>query len=293
MNKIITITCNPAIDRSIYEDREVFDIGGKGINVSKTLKVLGLDSICIGFVGKDNKDLLFNQLDDLNLKYHFIEVEGKIRTNTKRIINNELYEENENGPFITKDKTKELLDYISLFHDDIFVISGSISKNVEDDYYQRMIKLLKDNNNFVLLDCSGIQLKNGIKEKPNIIKPNIKEICELFDIEYDEELIIKKIKELDIDLTVLSKGKDGALFIKDDVYICEGMDVEYRSALAAGDSMVAALAYSKYKGLSLLETIKYVMATSFACVETEGSKAPLLERINYYLDKVVIKKYRY
>ena len=143
MNKIITITCNPAIDRSIYEDREVFDIGGKGINVSKTLKVLGLDSICIGFVGKVNKDLLFNHLDDLNLKYHFIEVEGKIRTNTKRIINNELYEENENGPFISKDKTKELLDYISLFHDDIFVISGSISKNVEDDYYQRMIKLLK------------------------------------------------------------------------------------------------------------------------------------------------------
>ena len=57
MNKIITITCNPAIDKSIYDDREVFDIGGKGINVSKTLKVLGLDSICIGFVGKDNKEL--------------------------------------------------------------------------------------------------------------------------------------------------------------------------------------------------------------------------------------------
>ena len=292
MNKIITITCNPAIDKSIYDDREVFDIGGKGINVSKTLKVLGLDSICIGFVGKDNKELLYNHLDSLNLDYHFIEVDGKIRTNIKRIINNELYEENENGPFISKDKTNALLDYISLFHDDIFVISGSISKNVEDDYYQRMIKILKDNNNYVLLDCSGIQLKNGIKEKPNVIKPNIKEICELFDSEYDEEEIIKKIKELDIDLTVLSKGKDGALFIGDDVYICEGVDVKYKSALAAGDSMVAALAYSKYKGLSILETIKYAMATSFACVETEGSKAPLLERINYYLDKVVIKRFK-
>ena len=88
MNKIITITCNPAIDKSIYEDREVFDIGGKGINVSKTLKVLGLDSICIGFVGKDNKELWYNHLDSLNLDYHFIEVDGKIRTNTKRIINN-------------------------------------------------------------------------------------------------------------------------------------------------------------------------------------------------------------
>ena len=35
--RIITVTFNPAIDKSIYEDKISFDVGGKGINVSKVL----------------------------------------------------------------------------------------------------------------------------------------------------------------------------------------------------------------------------------------------------------------
>ena len=59
---IITVTMNPAIDKTVTIDRlcpgglnrikEVeYDAGGKGINVSKTIKALGGESIATGFLG--------------------------------------------------------------------------------------------------------------------------------------------------------------------------------------------------------------------------------------------------
>ena len=59
---IITVTMNPAIDKTVEIDqllpgglnriRKVeYDAGGKGINVSKTIRELGGTSIATGFLG--------------------------------------------------------------------------------------------------------------------------------------------------------------------------------------------------------------------------------------------------
>ena len=59
---IVTVTMNPAIDKTVEIDtlcpgglnriqRVEYDAGGKGINVSKTIKELGGESIAVGFLG--------------------------------------------------------------------------------------------------------------------------------------------------------------------------------------------------------------------------------------------------
>ena len=59
---IVTVTMNPAIDKTIEIDRLnrgnlnriekiEYDAGGKGINVSKTIHELGGESIATGFLG--------------------------------------------------------------------------------------------------------------------------------------------------------------------------------------------------------------------------------------------------
>ncbi len=68
---IYTITLNPAVDVSLHVKDGLMpgsinqsygvrtDPGGKGINVSKTLKVLGKESVvCIGICGDDGDRLL-------------------------------------------------------------------------------------------------------------------------------------------------------------------------------------------------------------------------------------------
>ncbi len=283
---IITITCNPAIDKTIKDNNTIFDIGGKGINVSKVLKSLGVDSICTGFIGKDNKNIIYDKLDELDIKHHFIEIEGAIRTNTKRIINNELIEENEKGPTPIKEDINNLINYLKQFKNEIVVISGSSNVNI----YYDLVKLLKKNNNYVILDADKDLLVEGIKGCPNIIKPNKDEISRLFNIDYDEKVVTKKCKELNMDLICISLGKDGALFInKDKVYKAKALDVKYASAVGAGDAMVASFAYSKLNNYDIKNTISLAIAASCASVETSGTKPPNKDKVFAYQKEVKVE----
>ena len=283
---IITITCNPAIDKTIKDNNTIFDIGGKGINVSKVLKSLGVDSICTGFIGKDNKNIIYDKLDELDIKHHFIEINGAIRTNTKRIINNELIEENEKGPTPIKKDINNLINYLKQFKNEIIVISGSSNVNI----YYDLVKLLKKNNNYVILDADKDLLVEGIKGCPNIIKPNKDEISRLFNIDYDEKVVTKKCKELNMDLICISLGKDGALFInKDKVYKAKALDVKYASAVGAGDAMVASFAYSKLNNYDIKNTISLAIAASCASVETSGTKPPNKDKVFAYQKEVKVE----
>ena len=59
---VVTVTMNPAIDKTVEIEALVsgglnriskveYDAGGKGINVSKTIRELGGESIATGFLG--------------------------------------------------------------------------------------------------------------------------------------------------------------------------------------------------------------------------------------------------
>lgn len=288
---IITITCNPAIDKTVYEDKTVFDVGGKGINVSKVLNKLNTKSITTGFIGRDNKDLIIDDLNSLNIENHFIEVDGKVRTNTKLIVNNELIEHNEDGPIIRDDDINKLFNYLDTFHNEIVVICGSAPSSCYKHIYKDMVSLLKKNNNYVILDSSKDVFKYAIESKPNVIKPNKDEICNYFGIEYDEQLIIDKCKSLGLDLVCLSLGKDGAIFIADEVYKCKPLNINCSSSVGAGDAMVASLAYSKLNNLSVVDTIKLAMAAASAACETEGTKPPEHEQIMAKIDDVIIDRW--
>lgn len=273
---IITITCNPAIDKTITSGNEViFDVGGKGINVSKVLNNLNIKSLITGFVGKENKNVVTEDLDELELEHHFIEVDGRVRTNTKRIIDNVTYEDNEDGPIISNKNIDDLFDYLKQFRNEIIIISGSAPNSCESKLYKRIIELLKKNDNYILLDASKDLLKYGIEAKPDFIKPNKEEVCKLFGIEYDEELIIEKCKNLGIKNICISLGKDGALFIFDNhVYKCKGLDIDVKTTTGAGDAMVAGFAYSYLNNFDDEKTIKMMMALSASACETLGTKPP-------------------
>lgn len=289
---IITITCNPAIDKTIYEDKVVYDVGGKGINVSKVLKNLNVPSLCTGFIGKDNKNIILDNLNDLGIKHNFIEVDGKVRTNTKRIINNELFEENEDGPIISDDDVLQLTNYLNSLKNEIVVISGSAPSSIDPHLYEELIYSLKKNSNYVLLDSSKDLFKYGIKAKPNIIKPNKEEICKYFNVEYEEKIIIEKCRELKIDMVVVSLGSEGALFIfKDEVYKADALKIKCSSSVGAGDSMVASFAYSKLNNLSNEEAIKLAMATSACACQTEGTKPPKFVDIMDNIEKIRIERW--
>lgn len=91
---IVTVTMNPAIDKTVEIDRlergglnrishVEIDAGGKGINVSKAIHELGGQSIAVGFIAGSTGKMIRSVMDEWQIENDFIEVSGETRTNTK------------------------------------------------------------------------------------------------------------------------------------------------------------------------------------------------------------------
>ncbi len=242
MKKVLTMTLNPCIDKTIYMDtfqvggtnivrKTVEEAAGKGINVAVGLKHLDVLVKAMGFAYKEDRDKLYGKLDAEQIPYSFVEVEGRLRVNQKLFdeSKSEMTECNEKGTPVTKEDVDELLALLQTELSDasILVLSGSVPPGVDKDIYAVMISMANKAGVKVILDATGELLAEGIKAKPYLIKPNWeefektfirKEDVEVSDIEVNstEEIVISVCNRLLLDgLTYicLSLGADGAMLV--------------------------------------------------------------------------------
>ncbi len=304
---IVAVTLNPALDKTVTIDTlkpgglnriksVTVDAGGKGVNVAKMAKVLGVDCIATGFCGGDGGTELLSRLDKLDIKHDFVKVNYNTRTNTKVL--DEQYgitELNESGVIVTEEEedllTQKLLDYPP---DTIYVLSGSTHANAKSDYYRNLIALLRNRGSIVLFDADGAAFKNAVVAVPSFIKPNNEELqsyCNKENMTLTEMYeACKDFIQDGIELVTLSMGAKGAAFItKDEAYFTPPVDVEVSSTVGAGDSMVAAVACAKTLGYSLVETAKLAVACSAGAVTTQGTNPPTAELVEQLKQQVIVK----
>jgi 1-phosphofructokinase len=305
---IITVTLNPALDKTIEIDEFKIDsvnrivstrvdAGGKGINVSKVIKELQYKSLALGFLGGSSGGQIKNYLDDLNIDNEFLLVKGETRTNLKIIdkVNKTHTDINENGPSLGKQDITNIKEKIMQHckEDSLVVLSGSVPNEVSTSIYGEIIKDVKNKGGKVILDAEGELLMEGIKAGPYMVKPNIDELEKAFGISINnEEKIIetaKKILEYGVKYVVISLGSEGSIFISNDtVAKVKGIKVQVKSTVGAGDSMVAALAVATEKDYTLEEAIKLACATSTANVMTEGTQTGKLVDIDRIKNEITI-----
>ncbi|WP_026883245.1 1-phosphofructokinase [Clostridium akagii] len=306
---VITVTLNPAMDKTLTIDNFTigdvnrviglrYDIGGKGINVSKVLKNFGVESICTGFLGGILKNGFELELRKREIKNSFINISQETRTNTKIVdqLNGTFTDVNEPGPNISEIEMDEfLIKFKSLCQDDdIVVLSGGVGPSIEKDIYRKLIKIAKGKGAFVILDADGELLKEGIKENPDVIKPNDHELELLLNktIDTEEKMILeaKKIIDGGVGSVLISMGHKGAMYItKNNSLYCNGLKVPVKSTVGAGDSMVAALVYSKINKFSNEDTLRYAAASGTAAVCLEGTEACNLDQVNEFIPRFNIE----
>lgn len=305
---VVTVTMNPAIDKTVEIEALVsgglnriskveYDAGGKGINVSKTIRELGGESIATGFLGGNTGKIIENVLDEKEIQHDFIWVEGETRTNTKVIEKNgEVTELNEPGPEISEKQIEEFLNKLETLakEDTLFVLSGSIPKGVDKDIYARITRLAHEKGSQVLMDADGELFTRALEAGPDIIKPNRVELEEYAELDYrasQEELfqLAEGLKEKGIDTVAVSMGKSGALFVMGEKKVsCPALSVKAHSTVGAGDAMVAALSYAWDQKLDEKETVKLCMAASAGAVTTIGTKPPSRALIDELMEQVEI-----
>lgn len=306
---IITVTMNPAIDKTVEIDALVpgglnriqkveYDAGEKGINVSKTIRELGGKSIATGFLGGNAGQTIKNVLDELGIKNDFVWSEGETRTNTKVFEQSGAVTElNEPGPVITAEQTAELMRKLEGYADEnaLFILAGSIPNGVDKDIYAQIIRLAHKKGAKVLMDADGELFRKSLPAGPDIIKPNRVELEEYVGVDYrvsDKELLgfARKFLEQGIETVAVSMGKSGAMIVREGYEVrCPALNVKAHSTVGAGDAMVAALAYSWDNKLDNEETVRFCMAASAGAVTTIGTKPPARELVDSLREQVIIE----
>ena len=303
---IITVTMNPAIDKTVdieelkkgcinRLEQVIYDAGGKGINVSKTIKELGGSSIATGFLGSCGGDTISKCMVEYGIASEFVMIDGDTRTNLKILEKDgTITEINEAGPVIDENEIiqlrKTLLRYAG--PGSIFIFAGSVPTGVPKDIYKVCSEELIRKGSQIFLDAEGELFAQAIDAIPHIIKPNSHELEAYFKYDHkasQDELIDmgKKLIEMGIQLVIISLGEEGALFlVGNDVYICRSIDVEKHSTVGAGDAMVGAIAYGLDKGLTLEECMTLSVATSTGAVMTQGTKPPTTVMVDEILNKI-------
>lgn len=306
---IVTVTMNPAIDKTVEIDRlqpgglnriqkVEYDAGGKGINVSKTIYELGGESIATGFLGGNAGKTIETVLNERGIRNDFIWVEGETRTNTKVFeTSGAVTELNEPGPAITEEQLEELIRKLEGYADEqtLFILAGSIPNGVNKEIYSRIIHRVHNKGAKVLLDADGELFRNSLEAGPDIIKPNRVELEEYAGYDYrasGEELLqmARDLRGRGIETVAVSMGKSGAMLVQEGYEVkCPALSVKAHSTVGAGDAMVAALAYSWDNKLDHEQTIRLCMAASAGAVTTIGTKPPTRELVDTLMEQVVIE----
>lgn len=305
---IITVTLNPALDKTLYVDNFKSgivnrtssvrtDIGGKGINVSKVLKNFGVDSICTGFLGGNLKSYFIDELESRGIKTDFIYIKEDTRTNIKIVdtLNGVYTDINEKGPDISDSELTEFIENFKKIcrEGDIVVLSGGVSPSIPNHIYKELISFARERGAFTILDADGDLLREGLEAKPDLIKPNEFEFMKLTGIEHSE---ISDIAHEALrfarsgTLCMVSLGERGALYADhDSVNYLESAKVEVKSTVGAGDSMVAALVYSLINKFDPKKTLSYAVASGAASVSLEGTEACTLKQVESFLNDKIVK----
>lgn len=254
---VYTVTLNPALDYVMKlkalrtddinrTDGEEIYYGGKGINVSVILTQLGIPNTALGFLGgftgKKLEEMLKN--DGISCDFNYLK-NGDTRINVKIKADREI-DLNACGPEITKEDMQSFLRKLDgIKSGDYLILAGSIPNTLPDDIYERILERVGDRNINCVVDATGDLLKNVLKYKPFLIKPNHHELGDLFSaqIKSDDDIVkySKKLQEMGAKNVLVSMAKDGAMLTDENgcVHRIGNAKGKLINSVGCGDSMVA------------------------------------------------------
>ncbi len=301
---LYTLTLNPSIDYAMqigeievgstnYSKNEYMLPGGKGVNVSRVLNQLDVPNKALGFTGGFAGQFIEKWLAEEQADFDFIPVEGDTRINVKLKGERET-EINGLGPVISAREMEELLDKISQLSDeDTLIISGSKNRGIPENFYLKIIQLLKENGATFVLDTNSKELLEALAYTPFLVKPNQAELGDLFGvkIESKEEAITygKKLQEQGAQNVIISLGGDGAIFIDEvNIYMAAAPQGKVVNTVGSGDSMIAGFMAGIEKGCSKLEAFELsVQSGSATAFNQDLAKQNDIDALN---KKVQIRK---
>lgn len=293
MNRIITLTVNPAVDKSTTVEgispsnklrcsTPVYDAGGGGINVSRAIKRLHGDSLCIHLSGGSTGNRLVNLLNKESLNQLLIPIESSTRENfsVTDTSTNQQFRFGMPGESILEKEWKSVLKKLKelLQEGDFLVASGSLPEGIPNNFYANVAAICKEKQAKLILDTSGEPLLKAAKSDVYLLKPNLGELSAICGVDSIsilqlEDLAKDFLKKKTCEVLVVSLGAQGAMLITETLtkHII-APTVHSKSTIGAGDSMVAGMVFSLAQGKSLEEVVGFGVACGSATTMNSGTQ---------------------
>lgn len=254
---IFTVTLNPSLDYNIeVEDLKLGELnlvqnytilpGGKGINVAAILHNLEHPVMALGLVSGFTGRYLIEQLTSAGILSDFVVcASGATRINVKLKAREET-EINGLGGMVSPDEIQELYDKLKRIQDgDYLVLSGSVPASIDPVIYSEILHHMQQKKIRIVVDARRDLMLTCLPYHPFLVKPNLLELQEIFNVTIDSNAEIskygRKLIEMGAQNVLVSLASKGAYFISGTAgeYFLEAPKGVLKNSVGAGDAMVA------------------------------------------------------
>ena len=292
---IVTVTPNPSIDRTlnvpairrgevIRATATTSEAGGKGINVSRALSLMGVPTVAVAPASAATKARLDDLLDG-SAPLRTVPIAGDIRVNMSLVEpDGTVTKVNEPGAAVDATDAARLLEdvvaaVLEILGDDRdesnwIVCCGSLPPGLPDGFYAAIAARAPASVR-VAVDADRAALRAAVSARVALLKPNRVEL---------EELVGRRLPTLgDVvdaaaelvaggtEMVLVSLGSDGALFV-DRTGAChaEAAIDDVANTVGAGDALLAGF----LAGGATATALPTAIAWSVAACRAPGTRMP-------------------
>jgi 1-phosphofructokinase family hexose kinase len=306
---IVTLTINPAIDRTITVDRLAFDersyikashysAGGRGINASCVIHSFGGKTVAVLTSGGSSGKQLEDYLRGCGLPISVVPLERDIRTNITITDRHGLAVNlNEAGPTLSKPDVARVERVVrdTLGQASWLMVCGSLPPGVVCSLYAKLIGMARAKKVKTLLHATGEALQEGIEARPTVVTPNAAEAEKLLG----KTLLTRthyidaaeRIRAMGPESVVLSLGSRGAIGAYPDGLI-EALPprIDALCPIGAGDALTAGYVWSMERKPNPAEALRWGVAAGTASARLPGMSFATMEQTQEIYRQVEVRR---
>ena len=284
---IVTVTMNAAVDRTLtvpnfqrgqrHRASEGLTLaGGKGINIARALKALGVPVVATGLTGGRTGTRIVEELTAEAILNDFVRIEDESRTSTAIVdpTGGSYTEVNEWGPHVQPEELEMLLEKLAYLSRgaDYVVFAGSLPRGIDDGFYAEAIRELNRRGVLTVLDSEGEPLRLGTQAEPFLVSPNEREAESLVGQEFhdDDDFLagLGAIAELGARNVLITRESGCWALLRSDReprrYRALAPRLEPISAVGSGDALLAGFVAARLEQRSDEEALRAAVAAGAA-----------------------------
>ena len=240
--------------------------------------------VATGLVGGRAGQQIVEGLQRENVLNDFVHIGGESRTSTAVVDPTTMTQTEviEYGPAVTEPEVADFFEKIEYLAKGarFVVFAGSLPRKVQEDFYAVVMQRLRRHRCYVVLDSAGEPLRLGMKGRPHLVVPNLREAEDLVGHEFHDDQDIVDATAIICEIgarNVIIKTPHGCVARfqvgrRQRVFRAHITPLEsVVSTVGSGDAFLAGFVSARFERLELPECLRQALAAGAANTQLYGA----------------------